>query len=302
MNRTLFEVLRCPLHPDAGPLCVGPSSQTGAGPEVLGCPSCGRSYPVVQGIPDMLVREGLPSWLEQERQQWDDQAATYDQTREPNLVYLAGIDAAVRALQPEPGELVLDAGCGTGLTIIRYATAGVRVIGLDLSLASLVRLRAKLPETSVALVRGDLNALPFAPGVFGKVLCANAVQHLPEAAARVQCMRELARVAGPKGRVVVTAHNHSLPRQRAGYPKEGPAASPSGQVQYIYRFDAVEFRALLATALRVDRLRGAAFRLPYRWKLSPLSRRLERLLRHLPTGTRWGNMLVGVGRKVGTTA
>jgi SAM-dependent methyltransferase len=306
MNSSLFDLLRCPLHPDTGPLhqrfAAASASQLGAPPDVLACPQCGRAYPVLRGIPDMLVQEGLPPWLERERQQWDDQAAAYDATGKPNLIYLAGIEAAIAALQPKSGDLILDAACGTGLTVARYAAGGARVIGLDLSLASLDRLRAKLPAQPVPLVRGDLSALPFARDVFDKVLCANALQHLPEVSLRARCVQELARVARPNARVVVTVHNYSIPRRRAGYPREGQAASPSGSVQYIYRFDAAEFRSLLAASFTVDRLGAAAFRLPYRWKLSPLSRRLERLLRHLPVGTRWGNMLLGVGRKSSPSA
>jgi len=95
---------------------------------------------------------------------------------------------------------------------------------------------------------------------------------------------------------VVTAHSWSVPKRAAGWAKEGPAGGPSGAVRYIYRLEAGEFRALLGAALRVEAVRGAGLPLPYRWKLSWLSRRLEPLLGQLPGSARWGHMLVGVGR------
>ena len=41
--------------------------------------------------------------------------------------------AALRLLDPQPGELILDLGCGDGTLTARIAEAGARVIGLDSS-------------------------------------------------------------------------------------------------------------------------------------------------------------------------
>jgi hypothetical protein len=129
------------------------------------------------------------------------------------------------------------------------------------------------------------------------VLCANALQHVPGAGLRRACVAELARVVRPGGRVVVTAHSWSLPKRRAGWPKEGPAGGLSGAVRYIYRSEPAEFRALLASALHVEAVCGAGLPLPYRWKLSGLSRCLERVLSPFAAAAWWGHMLVGVGRR-----
>jgi ubiquinone/menaquinone biosynthesis C-methylase UbiE len=142
----------------------------------------------------------------------------------------------------------------------------------------------------------DLGALPFADGAFDRVLCANALQQVPGEGLRRACVHELSRVALPAGLVVLTVHSWSVPKRRAGWPKEGPARGPSGAVRYIYRFEPGEFRALLASALRVEVVRGAGLPLPYRWKLSWLSRRLEPWLGRLQGSARWGHLLVGVGR------
>ena len=155
--------------------------------------------------------------------------------------------------------------------------------------------RAHLSHPEVLFVRGNLLALPFATGTFSKVLCANAIQQIPDEPARRQCVRELGRVAQNRARVVVTAHNFSIPKWRKGWPKEGPAGSHLGAVQYIYRFDFLEFHDLLATAIDVARVGGAGLPLLYSLKLGPISQRLERVMRRFPMSVRWGNMLVGVG-------
>jgi SAM-dependent methyltransferase len=293
MNDTLLQVLRCPLHPQAGPL-----ETVAGGGEKLRCRKCGRQFPLVQGVADMLVdADHDEAFREREIRQWDEQAARYDGERQRDPVYMAGVDAAGEALGPQGGELILDAACGTGLPLRRYLRPGLRVVALDLSLESLFYLKKVCPHPNLALVRGDLTALPFAAGVFDRVLCANALQHLPQEGLRRESVRELARVAAPGARVVVTANNYSRPRRRAGWRKEGPAKGPSGSVQYVYRHDPPEFQGLLASALRVDGVYGAGLPLPYRFKLSWLSRRLERVLRRFRASADWGNLVVGVARK-----
>jgi SAM-dependent methyltransferase len=265
------------------------------------CRACGRTYRVSGGIPDLLGPAGCPEDIRNlEQAQWDHQAGRYDEGRLRDPLYMAGIAAASRALAPRAGDLILDAACGTGLTARAYARPGLRVVALDLSLHSLARLRAAAVP-GVCPVRADLAALPFPTGTFDAVLCANAVQQMPEERLRQACVAELTRVARPAGRVVVTVHGWSVLKRRAGWPREGPARGPSGPVRYLYRFLPGEFRALLASALRVEAVRGAGLPLPYRWKLSCLSRWLERAFSRLAASAAWGNMLVGVGQKEAVT-
>jgi SAM-dependent methyltransferase len=286
-------VLRCPAHIAAGAL------RRNAHRGELSCPKCARPFHTVDHVWDMLGdQDEAESFFLQEQAQWDKQADAYEAERVRDAIYMHGVHAAVRALAPQQGDRVLDAGCGTGLTVRRYFHADLRVAALDLSGRSLAHLRATIGTTeSLALVRGNLAALPFADGAFDRVLCANAIQHLPTKKARSDCVRELARVTRPGGRLVVTAHGYSTPKRRAGWVKEGTAKSSSGDIQYIYRFDGPEFRLLLEEACTVRRLGGAGFPLPYKWKLTGLSRRLEAWLSKVPAATPWANMLVGVCTK-----
>ncbi len=281
----------CPEHPGCGRL-RGTAVPGGR----LRCPQCGREYAEVEGVADLVPAHPRDAeYLAGESRQWDEHALHYDYKRVRDARYSAAVEAAVAALQLRPGETILDAACGTGSTVRQYAGPGVSVTALDVSMRSLRIL--KRSHSSVRYVRGDLTALPFADASFDKVVCANAIQHVPDDERRRRCVRELARVVRPGGRVVVTAHQYSAPRRRAGWSKEGPAGSHSGEVRYLYRFGRAEFLALLAAELDVECVRGAGFPLPYRWKLSPVSRALERLLWRSERCAPLADMLVGVGRK-----
>jgi ubiquinone/menaquinone biosynthesis C-methylase UbiE len=296
-------MLRCPLHPNEHPLTrIGERGRvrTSATDDLvaLQCRTCGRTYSVLGGMPNLAVCP-VPDddSFEAEARQWDEHAPIYEEKRWQDALYMAGVDAAVDALGATQGELILDAGCGTGLTVRKYLGPGMRVVALDLSAGSLERLRSSLPDTAAVVpVRANLLALPFADGIFDRVLCANAIQHIPGEALRRQCVQELSRVTRPGGRVVVTAHNLSISKRRAGWPKEGRAGSLSGGVRYIYRYESAEFRAILASAMAVERITGAGLPLPYRWKLSSLSSTLERFLRRFAASSAWANMLVAVCR------
>jgi SAM-dependent methyltransferase len=258
---------------------------------------------LVDGILNLLVQGDAPDdFREREISQWDEQAAQYEPTRRDDALYQAAVRGAVRALRPRPGELILDAACGTGMIVRRYFRPGLRLVCLDLSLDSLRRLHETLPTVAVCCVRGDLRALPVADGVFDRVLCANALQHLPDPAGRCAAFAELCRVVRPGGRVVLSVHNYSVLKKRAGWPKEGPAKGNSGPVQYLYRYEVKEFRALLAKRLRIERVCGIGLPLPYWLKLSWLSRVLERLLSQFSASAPWGNLLLGIARRPGAAA
>jgi hypothetical protein len=57
LDPQLLEILACPSD-DHAPLRVGAPDDPAA--DVLTCTSCGRRFPVVDGIPVLLLEEALP--------------------------------------------------------------------------------------------------------------------------------------------------------------------------------------------------------------------------------------------------
>jgi uncharacterized protein YbaR (Trm112 family) len=56
LDPQLLEILACP-SPDHAPLRVG--TRTDPDAEALTCTSCGREYPVVDGVPVLLLDEAV---------------------------------------------------------------------------------------------------------------------------------------------------------------------------------------------------------------------------------------------------
>lgn len=99
-----------------------------------------------------------------------------------------------------PGDDVLDVATGTGNAALRAASAGARVVGLDLTpeLFAEARRRASAAGVAVDWVEGDAEELPFADGCFDRVLSVFGVQFAPRHAVAAA---EMARVCRPGGRV-----------------------------------------------------------------------------------------------------
>jgi demethylmenaquinone methyltransferase/2-methoxy-6-polyprenyl-1,4-benzoquinol methylase len=131
------------------------------------------------------------------RRMFDRIAPVYDAM---NRTMTAGLDRRWRRITAEavvrPGDVVLDACCGTGDLAIAGARAGGRVTGLDFSERMLERARRKAPQ--LEWVSGDLLALPFADESFDAATVGFGVRNVDDLAL---ALRELRRVLRPGGRL-----------------------------------------------------------------------------------------------------
>jgi ubiquinone/menaquinone biosynthesis C-methylase UbiE len=113
-----------------------------------------------------------------------------------------------RMLAPEPGELILDAGCGTGIFTEDIIETGARVVGLELAFDMLRRAVTKCSGQTFHSVIGDIQRLPFADASFNKAISITAIEFIQDARRAVE---ELFRVTKPGGCIVVATLNSLSP-------------------------------------------------------------------------------------------
>ncbi|GAB3195583.1 demethylmenaquinone methyltransferase [Nocardioides hungaricus] len=152
-----------------------------------------------------MVRAELDKQPSDVRSMFDAVARRYDVT---NDVLSLGQDrrwrqAVLVAVDPRPGERVLDLAAGTGTSSQPFADRGAIVVPCDFSIGMLrvgKRTRPRLPFTA-----GDGTRLPFADGTFDAVTISFGLRNIVDPLAG---LRELRRVTRPGGRLVVCEFSH----------------------------------------------------------------------------------------------
>lgn len=111
---------------------------------------------------------------------------------------------AVERAAPQPGERVVDIGCGTGNAALLAAARGARVTGVDPAhrLLEVARQRAEADGVDATFVAGDASALPVGDATAEIIMSVFGVIFAPDALAAAS---EMARVVGPTGRIILTA-------------------------------------------------------------------------------------------------
>ena len=109
----------------------------------------------------------------------------------------------IAAVDPRPGELVLDLAAGTGTSSEPFVAAGARVVPCDFSIGMLSV--GKKARPVLPFVAGDGTKLPFADDTFDAVTISFGLRNIVDPAAG---LREMARVTRPGGRLVVCEFSH----------------------------------------------------------------------------------------------
>jgi SAM-dependent methyltransferase len=111
----------------------------------------------------------------------------------------------------QPGERVLDMGCGAGRHAFEMYRRGADVIAFDQDADELAGVRelfvamreaGEVPEGADADIKeGDALSLPFADGEFDRIVAAEVLEHIP---ADIAAIGELVRVLRPGGTIALT--------------------------------------------------------------------------------------------------
>ena len=121
--------------------------------------------------------------------------------------------ATVRAIDPQPGERILDIAAGTGTSSVALAKTGARVVAVDFSPGMVAEGRRKHPE--LEFIEANAEKLPFVDNEFDAVTISFGLRNINDPRA---ALAEMYRVLKPGGRLVICEFSKP-PRAilRAGY-------------------------------------------------------------------------------------
>ena len=168
-------------------------------PQRLTCVGCGRVYESPADFLDMRPREEFA-----EQTKYLDDAlhvdARHERVSPPLLGSKIRNDMLRGFLQPGPGELIVDLGCGSGRALLWNQDLGATSIGIDIA-----PFFSRDAREGIDLLLGDLRRLPFADATFDKAWSLDVLEHLsPDALAAM--LKETARVLKPGGSLFVYTH------------------------------------------------------------------------------------------------
>jgi SAM-dependent methyltransferase len=180
------------------------------------------------------------------------------------------------------GGDVLEVSCGTGQGLGLIAREARRVVGVDITFASVRKARAHY-GSRVALVQGDAERLPFPDGSFDLVAIHEAIYYYPDVDA---AMQEAARVLRKTGTLLISTINPEWPDfnpspYSAGYLNAAALADLLRR-----RFDAVRVEVSFPAEVRGAKARAlsAIKRFAVARDLIPRTMHGKRLLKRLVFG------------------
>ncbi|WP_040166310.1 bifunctional demethylmenaquinone methyltransferase/2-methoxy-6-polyprenyl-1,4-benzoquinol methylase UbiE [Microbacterium gorillae] len=135
---------------------------------------------------------------------FDQVAPAYDRT---NLLMTVGNEklwrvATHRAIDPKPGQRILDLAAGTGASSVSLARSGAHVVAGDFSPGMIAEGRRRhAGERNVEFVHADATDLPFDDDEFDTVTISYGLRNVNDPK---RAIAEMLRVTKPGGRLVIT--------------------------------------------------------------------------------------------------
>lgn len=177
MKKEHLQHLACPDCEEGLTLMSGDEQNDEIESGSLFCPACRKDYPIIGHIPRFAPLENYAAgfgleWAKHARTQYDGTAGIslseerfFAETKWP------------RALT---GEMILEAGSGSGRFTEQAAKTGAMVVSFDYSAAVEANYASNGSKNNVLIVQADILKMPFRKGSFDKIFCFGVLQHTPD--------------------------------------------------------------------------------------------------------------------------
>lgn len=118
------------------------------------------------------------------------------------IPYQELLNTILKELDVKKGDVILDAGCGTGNLGVKLKAKGAKVFGVDYCIEALDVYKLKDPKAEV-MVHDLTQPLPFPDAYFNKIASNNVIYALP-VKSREAVFKEFYRVLKPGGIAVIS--------------------------------------------------------------------------------------------------
>lgn len=208
--------------------------------------------------------------------EWDDDHVLPEVINpEVDFLFRRMIEITHNTVDPQPGELILDVGCGKATDGVQAARKGATVIGLEPShiMITCSKETIQQSDTDMAIVHAIGEYLPFKPASFDKVYCKGSLDHFLNPSESVGQMSQMAK---PNGDVIIAIANFeslgfklgklicSLKEKMGGAKIEGKMVWDIPD-DHTYRFEYSNLKSMAEAHLKVKQIRGVSllFGLPW---------------------------------------
>lgn len=114
----------------------------------------------------------------------------------------------------QPGDKILDAGCGNGRNLKWFYNTGFEIHGTDIDKERLIHCKEIYPEQKEHFIFATVENSPYQANSFNHIIC-NAVLHFAEDLSQyLKMFEELLRILKPQGTLFIrTASNFGIENQ-----------------------------------------------------------------------------------------
>lgn len=177
---------------------------------------------------------------------------------------------------PQPGESVLEIGCGSGVFANEMARLGARVVALDANVEAANYAQKTFATKNLSVVRGLMDEIPARDRAFDRVTCLEVIEHVHPPQVR-SLLADCYRVLKPGGSLLLTTPNYRglWPLVEWIADRSGSTASMDSD-QHVTKFNRPMLRGFLKDAGFVNiTLRNFSTFAPF---VAPVSARFSRAL------------------------
>lgn len=170
----------------------------------LVCKKCANHYPIIEGIPRFVSKD---NYAESFGLQWNIHNKTqYDHHSKTN----ASQERFERETGWEKdlnGQLIIEAGCGSGRFTEQVVKTNAMVISFDYSSAVKATYEANKENENLLIVQASIYEMPLKDQIADKLFCFGVLQHTPNPELSFKCLSEKVR---PGGRIAADIYKLTI--------------------------------------------------------------------------------------------